>query len=90
MSKKTHVLLTVIPGNEICVDVFTTKQAAFDYVKSNIRQQWDEIHWEDVGDEGINELDKIQDEAKKSLDENGYWKDGWGNTYIYNEKDFTK
>ncbi len=89
--EKINVLLTIVPDdNETYVNLFTTRQAVVDYVKDNLRQQWEEMHWEeDVDDDARNELYETQEEAEKALNEKGFWTDMDGVTYQYDEKEFT-
>ena len=89
--EKVHVLLTIVPDdNETYVNLFTTKQGVSDYVKDNIRQMWEEMHWEeDVADEDRNDLYRTQEEAEKALCEKGVWVDPDGVVYRYDEKAFT-
>ena len=87
-----HVLLTKYDGeDETYVNVFKTKEAVVGYVVGELRRQWEEMHWEeDVEDEDRQDLYDLQDEATKSLNENGWWRDeGSEATYTYLEKEYT-
>ena len=86
---KVNVLLTIVPDDETYVNLFTTRQAVIDYVKDGIRNQWEEMHWEDADDEDRQGLYDLQKEAEKALDENGCWTDTDGVVYQYDEKGFT-
>jgi hypothetical protein len=87
---KVNVLLTIVPDdNETYVNLFTTRQAVVDYVKDNIRLQYEEMHREDVDDEDRQDLYDLQEEAEKALNEKGCWTDVDGVVYQYDEKEFT-
>ena len=84
------VLMTVVPGDETYVNLFTSRQAAIEYVKGEICSHWEEIHWEeDIADEDNDDLEKTLDDAERSLNDDWSWVDPDGTWYQYDEKEYT-
>lgn len=90
MEEKIHTLLTRIE-DEIYVNVFKSQSDVIDYISHALRQVWENMHWEeDISDEDRQALYDLQDKAEKAIIENGYWNDGNGTEYRYEEKEFTE
>ena len=92
---KIHVLLVYVEGDtETYVYLFTSKKAVEEFVVDGIRKRWEEFardfHYagEDL-EEHRKTMEGVIDEAVKSLRERGLWNDGEGNTYVYDEKEWT-
>ena len=83
------VLMTVVPGVETYVNLFTSRQAAIEYVKGEIRSHRENIHWEDIADEDYDDLEKTLDDAERSLNNDWSWVDPDGTWYQYDEKEYT-
>lgn len=85
-----HLILTYMDDCDTTgVDLFHTKQDALEYVLEGIRRDWEDC----LGVKDEEDRQKMEAEvaeARKSLDERGCWRDAFGNTYVYDEKDFTK
>ena len=88
---KIHVLLTYVDDDpETYVHLFTSKKAVEDYVVDGIKRYWEE--WRRDADyvEGYESaVDRDVQDARKCLREYGQWYDGQGNTYVYDEKEWT-
>lgn len=85
-----HVILTYIDDCDTTgVDIFRTKEDAMEYVLDGIRRDWEDCRGI-KDEEDRQKMEAEVAEAKASLDEKGWWKDKFGNTYVYDEKDFAK
>jgi hypothetical protein len=72
-----------LDDNETYCNLFRTKEAVKQYVKDVITESWSSPD----GDE--KDLKRYLKKAEKSLDEQGFFNDGQGTTFVYNEKEFT-
>lgn len=79
-----HTLLTYpSDDDETYCNLFHTKEALIQYVKDVITESWSDSD----GDE--KELKRYLEKVEKSLDEKGFFNDGMGTTFVYDEKEFT-
>lgn len=89
MEKKREtaiVVLTYCDGDdETYVHLYHTREAAIDCI---VEDAVDDL--ENLPEDERRDPKELADEARKSLEENGYWKDGEGNTYVLEEKEFVK
>lgn len=89
---KIHVLLVYVEGDtETYVYLFTSKKAVEEFVVDGIKKDWEEYlnyAGEDL-EEHNRTMDNIIEEAVRCLRERGLWNDGEGNTYVYDEKEWT-
>ena len=90
MEKAFVLLVHVEQDTETYVSLYHTLEALIEDVLNEIKRHWEEIHFEDVGeDENRDDLEKTLEDAKKHLTENGCW--NWaemGMYYYWDEKRF--
>ena len=88
--EKIHVLLTYVDDDsETYCKLFRTREGLMQYVLKGIREDWEELHHEDIGDgeDAERELEARLDDAEKHLVQNGVWNAGDGITYVYDEQE---
>ena len=80
------VVLTYCDGDdETHVHLYHTREAAIDCIVEDAVDDLGNLPEHDRRDPK-----ELAEEARKSLEEKGYWKDGEGNTYVLEEKEFVK